>query len=107
MKETVYKEDAIKAFDTEPFVVGDAEAAINTYSYLCDVICRIKNLPPVQPESAQWVQMLINPNMYKCSNCQNAWNKRLVFENEGYSENIFMKYCPCCGRKMKAKVDYE
>ncbi len=60
-----------------------------------------------QPESAQWVQMLINPNLYKCSNCQIAWNKRLVFDNDGYSKNIFMKYCPCCGRKMQTKVDYE
>lgn len=63
--------------------------------------------PSAQPETAQWVKMLINPNLYKCSNCQVAWNKRLVFDNEGYSENIFMKYCPCCGRKMKAKIDYE
>ena len=60
-----------------------------------------------QPESAQWVQMLINPNLYKCSNCQVAWNKRLVFDNDGYSKNIFMKYCPCCGRKMQTEVDYE
>lgn len=58
-------------------------------------------------ESAQWVQLHINPNLYKCSNCQVAWNKRLVFDNEGYGKNIFMKYCPCCGRKMKTKVDYE
>ena len=64
-------------------------------------------LPSAQPEPAQWVQMLINPHLYKCSNCQVAWNKRLVFDNEGHSENIFMKYCPCCGRKMKAKIDYE
>lgn len=67
----------------------------------------IENLPSAQPEPAQWVQMLINPHLYKCSNCQVAWNKRLVFDNEGHSENIFMKYCPCCGRKMKAKIDYE
>lgn len=60
-----------------------------------------------EPESAQWVQMLINRRMYKCSNCQVAWNKRLVFDNEGYSKNIFMKYCPCCGRKMQTEVDYE
>lgn len=60
-----------------------------------------------EPESAQWVQMLINPRMYKCSNCQIAWNKRLVFENEGYSNNILMRYCPRCGRKMKTEVDYE
>ncbi len=50
MKDTIYREDAIKAFDTEPFIVGDAEAAINTYSYMCDVIRRIKNLPPAQPD---------------------------------------------------------
>ena len=67
----------------------------------------LNELPPAQPESAQWVQMLINPNLYKCSNCQVAWNKRLVFDNDGYSENIFMKYCPCCGRKMQTEVDYE
>ena len=67
----------------------------------------IENLPPAQPEPAQWVQMLINPNLYKCSNCQVAWNKRLVFDNDGYSENIYMKYCPCCGRKMQTEVDYE
>lgn len=64
-------------------------------------------LPPAEPESAQWVQMLINSRMYKCSNCHVAWNKRLVFDDEGYSKNIFMKYCPCCGRKMQTEVDYE
>lgn len=71
------------------------------------VIEHLEQMPSAQPEPAQWVQMLINPRMYKCSNCQVAWNKRLVFDNEGHSENIFMKYCPCCGRKMKAKIDYE
>lgn len=67
----------------------------------------IRKLLSAEPETAQWVQMHINPNLYKCSNCQVAWNKRFVFDNDGYSENIFMKYCPCCGRKMKTKVDYE
>ena len=66
-----------------------------------------QTLSSAEPETAQWVQMRINRNLYKCSNCQVAWNKRLVFDNEGYSENIFMKYCPCCGKKMKTKVDYE
>lgn len=57
-----------------------------------------------QPEPAQWVQMLINRHMYKCSNCLVAWNKRLVFDDDGYSKNIFMKYCPCCGKKMEGVV---
>ena len=70
---------------------------------------RMNDIPSAQPEpeSAQWVQMFINRRMYKCSNCQVAWNKRLVFDNDGYSEKIFMKYCPCCGRKMRTEVDYE
>lgn len=67
----------------------------------------INKVPPTEPEPAQWVQMLINSRMYKCSNCHVAWNKRLVFDDEGYSKNIFMKYCPCCGRKMQTEVDYE
>jgi hypothetical protein len=73
----------------------------------CGLIRRLEDLPSAEPESAQWVQMLINPRLYKCSNCQIAWNKRLVFENEGYSNNILMRYCPRCGRKMKTEVDYE
>lgn len=67
----------------------------------------VEQSPSEESEPAQWIQMLINPNMYKCSNCQVAWNRRLVFDNEGYSKNIFMKYCPCCGKKMLEKVDCE
>ena len=76
---------------------------------LCPEHYALTQLPSAQPEpeSAQWVQMFINRRMYKCSNCQVAWNKRLVFDNDGYSEKIFMKYCPCCGRKMRTEVDYE
>lgn len=59
-----------------------------------------------QSESAQWVQMLINPRMYRCSNCNVAWNKRLVFDLDHHNEMV-MKYCPCCGKKMLAEVDYE
>lgn len=67
----------------------------------------VEQSPPEESEPAQWIQMLINPYMYKCSNCHVAWNRRLVFDNDGYSKNIFMKYCPCCGEKMQEKVDCE
>lgn len=66
----------------------------------------IRRLPPIQPESAQWVQMLINPRMYRCSNCSSAWNKRLVFDLDHGNEMV-MRYCPRCGKKMLAEVDYE
>lgn len=66
----------------------------------------IDEQPTIQPEPAQWVQMLINPRMYRCSNCNIAWNKRLVFDLDNGNEMV-MKYCPCCGKKMLAEVDYE
>lgn len=67
---------------------------------------RIKKLPPAQSKPAQWIQMLINQNMYRCSNCNVAWNKRLVFDLD-HGKEVFMKYCPCCGKKMEKEVSYE
>lgn len=109
MGDLISRQAAIDAIGEKPFAgTGDEydyEQGLQN-QWERDVVA-IKILPPAQPEQAQWVQMLINRNMYKCSNCNNAWNKRLVFENDGYSKNIFMKYCPCCGRKMQTEVDYE
>ena len=70
------------------------------------MLMEIDEQPTIQPEPAQWVQMLINPRMYRCSNCNIAWNKRLVFDLDNGNEMV-MKYCPCCGKKMLAEVDYE
>lgn len=66
----------------------------------------LRDLPPAQSEPAQWIQMLINQNMYRCSNCNVAWNKRLVFDLD-HGKKVFMKYCPCCGKKMEKEVSYE
>lgn len=71
-----------------------------------DIVDALEYAPTIQPEPAQWVQMLINPRMYRCSNCNIAWNKRLVFDLDNGNEMV-MKYCPCCGKKMLAEVDYE
>lgn len=102
MKDTIYREDAIKAFDTEPFIVGDAEAAINTYSYMCDVIRRIKNLPPAEPERKRghWIEADDSDNRIsgRCSVC--GWESHL------YEDDVVgMDFCPNCGADMKGDRD--
>lgn len=106
MEQLILRQAAIDAlrtcYDTETITMDNGDEYIN-YG---DAVGEIKQLPPIQPEPAQWVQMLINPRMYRCSNCNIAWNKRLVFDLDNGNEMV-MKYCPCCGKKMLAEVDYE
>lgn len=105
--DVIYRQDAIDALRMDINIIPFAKAREYVRAAIETIYNRLEELSPAQTESAQWVQMLINRNLYKCSNCQVAWNKRLVFDNDGYSENIFMKYCPCCGKRMKTKVGYE
>ena len=109
MKETIYKEDAIKAFDTEPFIVGDAKAAINTYSYLRNVIRKIKNLPPAEPQKkGKWERHntyygddtsgFVDPD-WRCSECGKRANV-----NEWFMYDL-TDYCPNCGADMRGEQD--
>ena len=97
MKDTIYREDAIKAFNTKPFVVGDAEAAINIYSYMCDVMRRLKNLPSAPPKRmrGKWIKRGGTINCSICKHCN--WSE--CFEHTVMNFN----YCPNCGADMRGK----
>lgn len=49
-------------------------------------------------ESGSWIQMIINPHMLKCSCCQNAINRDIVFDE--HNEQLF-NYCPFCGAELE------
>ena len=49
-------------------------------------------------ERGSWRQMMINPNMLKCTCCNNAINRNLVFDEHNEQQYV---HCPFCGASLE------
>ena len=53
-----------------------------------------------EEEDGEWIPVLINAQMLKCSECGFGVNKESVYDHTSPDPLVF-KYCPSCGKKMK------
>ena len=109
MKEIIYKQDAINAFNCadELIVSGNANAQ-NVTNYINKVISKIEALPPIQPErkKGKWISLVVRHG-WVCSNCKkedayafflNEKNGKLDYEMQDF-------FCPHCGADMRDEQD--
>ena len=56
MDDLISRQDAIDAFDCKnELIVSGEENARNVMNYIVKVICKIKDLPSVQPRRGKWI----------------------------------------------------
>jgi len=85
---------------------------INGDEYILELLSKIKNAPPVTPQSGHWVEEKISAGARKvfCSECGCSppfehVNTGDVYSASGYGVINKTKFCPNCGAKMKGGAE--
>lgn len=93
MKDTIYREDAIKAFKSLPTIEGLGLQALITVD---DAIKILNGLPSAQPErkKGKWKRKIVDSGYnadWVCSECGDRWKYDFINFN----------FCPNCGADMR------
>ena len=58
----------------------------------------IQNMPTIEPKQGEWIYPTDIIGFGRCGSCGSLWDKSLI-------DNIFFKYCPRCGTRMRGADD--
>ena len=96
-KDTIYREDAIKAINLRARIPHDVASAL----YASMAINAICSVPSVDRPRGEWAEDPINKNIRQCSNCKASYTKDFLKSMTLYAEpKEVPNYCPNCGAKM-------
>ena len=97
MKDTIYREDAIKAIKDNSFAPGVDYLEINGYGAIDD----IRALPSADIPQGEWIKFGLGrgTRILFCTNCERRIEVPLSQGDSNYD------YCPNCGARMKGAED--
>ena len=93
-KDTIYRDDAIKAIKDNSFALGDDYMEINGYGAIDD----IRALPSADRPQGEWIPS--DTDGFVCSVCKNGYRNQPTLMGRPMFE-----YCPVCGARMKGADD--
>lgn len=97
MSDLIKREDAIKELaeylmmDAQNEWAGTASEDIEDWKDLAEHI--LKDIPSAE-NKGEWIYPTDIIGFGRCNNCKALWDKSLI-------DNIYFKYCPRCGARMK------
>ena len=94
MKDTIYREDAIKAIEELPNAYnGWSDAYDKAY-----IIGTLEEVPSAEREQAEWVEN--GRDLWECTNCGNV-----IYSETERDRSEYHKWCGRCGAHMKGADD--
>ena len=99
MSDLIKREDAIKAIklwmDDLDDIDPSEEAELKGYNLgLLTAEREVGKIPAAEPKQGEWIYPTDIIGFGRCNNCKALWDKSLI-------DNIYFKYCPRCGARMK------
>lgn len=99
-KDTIYREDAIKAINLRARIPHDVASA----HYASMAINAIHSVPSADRPQGEWVKH--DDERDYCSRCKHIFKTRTITQQDKwtrYIDDLGYNYCPNCGAKMFAK----
>ena len=110
MKDTIYREDAIKSMAKAIWhYPNELYTGLNSYE-ACEALAKdgLMNVPSAEPKTGMWIEGR-DKRFVKCSKCGMETTKNSLKGIALFGKNE-PNFCPCCGADMRTKetnCDYE